>query len=92
MFSMNDLFRMFEIFQSSLYSGDREEEKNQEPDAQSTNFTWEESILVTLLGENYLQFVNAESGEWQHEEKCVGTFQHLFEERIRYLFDADSLE
>jgi len=26
------------------------------------------------------------------EEKCVSTFQQLFEERIRYLFDADSLE
>jgi hypothetical protein len=54
----------------------------------SQRFTYEESILVTILGENYMEFINQETGEWEQDDRVIETFQDLFENRIRYLFDA----
>jgi len=31
----------------------------------SQRFTYEESILVTILGKDYPQFINEETGEWE---------------------------
>lgn len=68
-FKLNDLFTLFDIFQTSLYANDpdvarggsgmgspRDGEKSEAEESQ--RFTYEESILVTILGENYLEFIN----------------------------------
>lgn len=82
-YKMDDLFTLFDVFQNSLYANDPEvaardsvigsngglrsdEAKSEGQDSQK--FSYEESILVTILGENYLQFINQETGEWQFYE------------------------
>lgn len=106
-YRMDDLFNLFDVFQNSLYANDPEvaardsvigsngglksdEQRSEGQDSQK--FSYEESILVTILGENYLQFINQETGEWQNYDLVIQTFRELFEERIRYLFDADSVD
>lgn len=49
---------------------------------------YEESILMTLLGPDYMQFISEETGEWVNEELVIERFQELFETRIRCIFDA----
>ena len=49
---------------------------------------YEESILMTLLGPDYMQFISEETGEWINEELVVEKFNELFETRIRCIFDA----
>ena len=56
----------------------------------SQRFTYEESILVTILGKDYLQFINEETGEWEQDERVIETFQDLFEKRIRFLFESET--
>lgn len=49
---------------------------------------YEESILMTLLGPDYMQFISEETGEWINEKQVVEKFQELFETRIKCIFDA----
>jgi len=69
-FKLNDLFNLFDILQMSLYSNDPEANKSEQmSDRQSSvhesqRFTYEESILITILGENYQDFINPDTGEW----------------------------
>ena len=49
---------------------------------------YEESILMTLLGPDYMQFISEETGEWVNESLVVEKFTELFETRIRCIFDA----
>ena len=49
---------------------------------------YEESILMTLLGPDYMQFISEETGEWVNEAEVCQKFQELFETRIRCIFDA----
>lgn len=52
---MPDLFRLFDIFQTSLYANDPDAVNEEGSEAQdSQRFTYEESILVTILGKDYL--------------------------------------
>lgn len=39
-----------------------------------------------------MEFINQETGQWEQSDRVISTFQEQFEERIRYLFDAESLE
>jgi hypothetical protein len=70
-FKLNDLFTLFDIFQSSLYANDPEVLRESRAQSRSgaggsqqamseasQRFTYEESILVTILGENYMEFIN----------------------------------
>ena len=50
---------------------------------------YEESILMTLLGADYQQFISGETGEWANQAEVRAKFQELFEARIRILFDAE---
>lgn len=50
---------------------------------------YEESILMTLLGPDYIQHINEETGEWTNEAEVLAKFYELFETRIRYIFDAE---
>lgn len=50
---------------------------------------YEESILMTLLGPDYIKFINEETGEWINEAEVLNKFYELFETRIRYIFDAE---
>ena len=101
-YQLNDLFTLFDIFQTALYANDPEVargsglgaggEGDGKSEAESQRFTYEESILVTILGENYLEFINQETGEWEQDQRVIETFQDLLEQRMRYLFAADTLE
>ena len=72
---MPDLFRLFDIFQTSLYANDPDAVNEEGSEAQdSQRFTYEESILVTILGKDYLQFINEETGEWEQDERVIETF------------------
>lgn len=53
---------------------------------------YEESILMTLLGPDYMQFISEETGEWTNESEVLEKFYELFDTRIRYIFDADDAE
>lgn len=57
-------------------------------DGTNTKVMYEESILMTLLGPEYVQFISEETGEWVHEEQVIEKFGELFEQRIRLIFDA----
>lgn len=73
MFKLTDLFRLFDILQNSLYANDPEAVENAESEAED-RFTYEESILVTILGENYKQFINEETQEWEQDDRVIETF------------------
>lgn len=72
-FKLTDLFRLFDILQNSLYANDPEAVENGESEAED-RFTYEESILVTILGENYKEFINEETQEWEQDDKVIETF------------------
>ena len=89
---------MFDTFQESLYSNDpaanvnetRPHSKANEPTTGGgeNKVMYEESILMTLLGPDYMQYISEESGEWVNEEAVIEKFRELFEKRIREIFDA----
>ena len=91
---MEDLFTLFDALQNSLYPDEKEPEDASPGlrDTESTRQTYEESILVTILGDNYVEFINQDTGQWEQSDRVISTFQEQFEERIRYLFDAESVE
>lgn len=47
---------------------------------------------MTLLGPDYIKFINEETGEWINEAEVLNKFYELFETRIRYIFDAEDEE
>ena len=85
---------LFEALQNSLYPDNKEPEKSptRKKDVEEVGKSYEESILVTILGDNYAEFINQETGQWEQSDRVITTFQDQFEERIRFLFDADSVE
>ena len=62
--------------------------KEKESDGGNNKVMYEESILMTLLGPEYMQFISEETGEWINEDLVVEKFQELFETRIKCIFDA----
>ena len=69
-------------------TGSRKRENEDESDAGNNKVMYEESILMTLLGPEYMQFISEETGEWINEDQVVEKFQELFETRIKCIFDA----
>ena len=76
---------MFDIYQKSLYANDPEvlrggsrasarSGSDKAMSEASQRFTYEESILVTILGENYMEFINQETGEWEQDDRVIETF------------------
>jgi hypothetical protein len=53
---------------------------------------YEESILMTMLGPEYIQYISEETGEWTDEQQVLDRFRELFETRVRYIFDAEEDE
>ena len=97
---IKDLFLLFDVFQEALYSNDpqarpisgksgksRKSEKSIK-DVEN-RVLYEESILMTFLGPDYIKLINEETGEWIREEDVLKKFYELFETRIRYIFDAE---
>ena len=62
--------------------------KKDESDNGNNKVMYEESIFMTLLGPEYMQFISEETGEWINEDLVVEKFQELFETRIKCIFDA----
>ena len=97
-YKLDDLFAMFDTFQESLYSNDpaanvhevRSQKQANEPATAGgeNKVMYEESILMTLLGPDYMQYISEETGEWVNEEAVIEKFRELFEKRIREIFDA----
>ena len=83
---------MFDTFQEALYSNDpaanmgESKSRLNEPE---NKVMYEESILMTLLGPDYMQYISEETGEWINEEAVIEKFRELFEKRIREIFDAN---
>ena len=59
---------------------------NQTALKQSRRVIYEESILMTLLGPDYMELITEETGEWAHENAVKERFQQNFESRIRFVF------
>ena len=60
------MFALFDALQNSLYPDEKEPEasplmKYSEQEGQK----YEESILVTVLGDNYMEFIDQETGQWE---------------------------
>ncbi|CDW76407.1 pyrroline-5-carboxylate reductase [Stylonychia lemnae] len=83
---LDDLFMMFDTFQEALYSND----PNVNPNNQGEQAVYEESILLTILGQEYHRFISKETGEWENEKIVLTNFYQNYEDRIRYLFLAES--
>jgi hypothetical protein len=62
---------------------------NAESSQDGNRVMYEESILMTMLGPDYIQYISEETGEWTDEQLVLKRFQELFETRIRYIFDAE---
>ena len=45
--------------------------RNSELQEENSKVMYEESILMTLLGPDYNQFISEETGEWIHEEMVI---------------------
>lgn len=77
---LDDLFNMFDTFQEVLYSNDVQNSVEQE------KAVYEESILTTILGNDYQQHIDYNTGEWKNQQKVLENFYIQFEERIKALF------
>ena len=55
-------------------TGSRKRENESESDAGNNKVMYEESILMTLLGPEYMQFISEETGEWINEDQVVEKF------------------
>ena len=91
--TIDDLFAIFDAYQECLYSNDHQilQGTNHQTEqlAAEKRVIYEESILMTLLGTDYMQFIQQDTGNWAHENLVRQRFQELFEARIRFVFDAD---
>ena len=77
MYKLDDLFHMFDTFQEALYSNDpaanlhdvRSHKQTEKPTSAGgeNKVMYEESILMTLLGPDYMQYISEETGEWVNE-------------------------
>lgn len=45
---------------------------------------------MTILGEDYVQHIDPQTSKWK--DSVIDKFQELFENRIRYLFEAETVE
>lgn len=55
---LDDLLTLFDVFQASLYPCDQANIQGQDGMSESHKFTYEESIMVALLGQDYMKFIN----------------------------------
>lgn len=77
--NLDDLFNIFDSFQAAFYSGETQTtmaEEKQEIDEDKA--VYEESILITILGENYMEFIDQSTGEWVNEKEILTHFNKLF--------------
>ena len=80
------------VSRRSRQSKDEEEKGDQSSSQGENRVMYEESILMTLLGPDYMQYISQETGEWINEEAVLAKFHELFETRIRYIFDAEEID
>lgn len=55
--SLDDLFNIFDNFQNALYGGEAQVAMKEEKEADEDKAVYEESILITILGENYMDYI-----------------------------------
>ena len=85
---LDELFNYFDLYQASLYGTEGGLGQEGAPPKVSApdKVIYEESILMTLLGEGYQDFIDAQSGEWESEHLVLGRFQQVFLDNIMRLF------
>eukprot|EP00347_Sterkiella_histriomuscorum_P012858 403366953 len=90
---LDDLFSIFDTFQEVLYSNDPNVNQNGGgSQIDQEKVVYEESILLSVLGQEYFKFISASTGEWENEKLVLANFYQMFEDRIRYLFLAGPAE
>ena len=47
---------------------------------------YEESILVNVIGANYIDFINPTSGEWESEPAVLARYAQEFRDKYIHLF------
>ena len=55
---MEDLFALFDSFQQTLYSNDPQMASENHQQDMAQKVMYEESILMTVLGPDYMQFIS----------------------------------
>ena len=84
--NLDDLFNIFDSFQSAFYSGETQiAMKDDKGAVDDDKAIYEESILITILGENYMDFIDPTTGEWANEKSILEHFGKLFNEEIESL-------
>lgn len=84
--NLDDLFNIFDNFQNAFYSGEAQVAmKDQKQGIEEDKAVYEESILITILGESYMDFIDSETGEWVNEKDILAHFAKLFNEEIENL-------
>lgn len=66
--TMDEVFMLFDAWQECLYSNDPAVQSTQNKEGQGQRVIYEESILMTLLGPDYLSLISQETGEWSQED------------------------
>jgi len=88
--NLDDLFNLFDWFQTTFYSGEAQvamEDQKQEIDEDKA--VYEESILITVLGEGYMDFIDSSSGEWVNEKEILVHFSKLFHDLVESLLRSN---
>jgi hypothetical protein len=84
--NLDDLFNVFDSFQNTFYSGEAQVAmKDQTAGEDDDKAIYEESILVTVLGENYMDFIDPSTGEWINEKEILDHFNKLFHDEVENL-------
>mmetsp|Transcript_869 Transcript_869/g.744 ORF Transcript_869/g.744 Transcript_869/m.744 type:complete len:131 (-) Transcript_869:19-411(-) len=83
--NLDDLFNVFDNFQNTFYGGEAQAAGDEKAGVDDDKAIYEESILITLLGENYIDFIDQSTGEWTNEKEILVHFNKLFHEEIETL-------
>lgn len=81
--SLDDLFNIFDSFQNALYSGEAQAAiKDDKEGIDEDKAIYEESILITILGDNYMDFIDSATGEWVNERSILEHFGKIFTDEV----------
>ncbi|CAI2370587.1 unnamed protein product [Moneuplotes crassus] len=81
--NLDELFNIFDAFQNTFYTGEAQESlEDKKEEVDEDRAIYEESILITVLGENYSDFIDPNTGEWTNETEILIHFNKLFFEEM----------
>lgn len=83
---MEDLYATLDCLQDCLYGNESQVVANSQQKNQQQRVIYEESIMMTLLGPDYVSLFTQDTAEFVHEDAARQRFQQMFEHTIRYVF------